>query len=89
MNAKQMPQISQEQREQDERVSRNLDQLNEFIQAAIADASVLDEIPDGAMLIFEPVDDPAVMERVAQVAKREGRAVALVNLSRITAGATR
>lgn len=53
-------------------------QTFDLIEAAIDDASVLDDIPNGAVLVLLPADDPAFAEEALALgvkAVREGRNV--------------
>ena len=52
-----------------------LAQTADLIEAAMDDASVLDDIPNGAMLVLLPADDPAFSEEALALglkAVREG-----------------
>jgi hypothetical protein len=44
------------------RADRNLDLLNGYIQAQLDDPHLQEQVPDGAMLVLLPADDPETYE---------------------------
>jgi hypothetical protein len=71
--------------EHEEIVRRNLDLLNDFMQVAIKDASLLERIPSGAHLVILPDDDPemrTINKGVAERMVKRGEAVVVVRMER-------
>jgi hypothetical protein len=69
----------------DEAVKKNLALLNDFMQAAFHDTSLLERIPRGAQIVILPLDDPEMSEynrRIARKLAKKGEQVMLIHLKR-------
>ena len=66
-----------------QRVAQTLDLAQRFFDAAFADPSLLDGIPDGANVIFIPDDDEDVARANSAAAARMQAAGRLVHLVRV------
>ena len=69
----------------DKAVRKNLALLNDFMQAALRDASLLKRIPKGAHIIILPHDDPemsAYNQRIAEKLAKKGEQVMVIHLER-------
>jgi len=69
----------------DKAVKKNLALLNDFMQAALHDASLLRRIPKGAHIVILPQDDPemsAYNRRTAEKLAKNGEKVMVIHLER-------
>lgn len=60
------------------RVERNIDGVHDFLQAVIADPSMLEQVPKGAQIVLVFDDDPALSEanlRAGAKVEREGGSI--------------
>ncbi len=87
MTAQPMPREGDGQFGEDEavnqRVAQTLDMAQVFLNAVFDDPSLLDEIPDGANVVFVPDDDEQVAAANTAAAARMRQAGKLVYLVRV------
>ena len=53
-----------------ERINRNIELAGEFLQAVVADPSLVESIPFGASVFLIPADDPVMVEANLRGARR-------------------
>ena len=71
--------------EHEEIVRRNLELMNDFMQVALKDASLLERIPQGAQVVILPDDDPelrAINEGIAARMVKRGEQVVVIRMQR-------
>ncbi len=71
--------------EHEEIVRRNLELMNDFMQAAFKDVSLLERIPRGAQVVILPDDDPelcAINEGMAARMVQRGEQVVVIRMER-------
>lgn len=64
----------------DERITKNLEQTGRLLNEIVEDPDILDEIPDGAMVVLLPVDDPKGVEQNIEGARRACNAGRIVHV---------